>query len=394
MKKFSTNLIVVLASIFFSMISIEIAYKSYNFYRFNIRKAKIEKKENTSCNEPYINKNSCYKDQDNLSKMYFTTLNGYKPFPNYEGNGYINDQFGFRKGEIDKPSPDSKAVVFSGGSTAWGAGVKTKDVYSSILNRSISKYGYYTVNAAVGGYTISQELNRIINDVIEIPNLTHLIMFSGWNDIYAGYKGYDYYLSPDMFTQWRKFMSTKPKGFMLTKNQQKIIDTTNPNFSKLITIRTFQKLNYFLSQDKNSNKEIKKLSPNELVNLIVLRVEIAYAIAKARDINFVFALQPSIYSTRKNLTTFEGNLLAKRKISNPDLQPYFSSVYPKLRKKLQQSSKNNGYIFMDLDAAISSETDTVFADHVHFGDRGNKLIAKFFLDNLKSIIFNLSSVIK
>ena len=41
--------------------------------------------------------------------------------------------------------------------------------------------------------------NRIINDVIEIPNLTHLIMFSGWNDIYAGYKGYDYYLSPDMF---------------------------------------------------------------------------------------------------------------------------------------------------------------------------------------------------
>ena len=33
---------------------------------------------------------------------------------------------------------------------------------------------------------------------------------------------------------------------------------------------------------------------------------------------------------------------------------------------------------MDLDAAISSETDTVFADHVHFKDRGNKLIAKFF----------------
>ena len=376
MKKIIWNFSLLLSSILFPIITIEIAYK---FYRLTYKDSIAAINKNLSCNEPYIEKESCYGDLDNYSAMQFTTLNGYKPLPDIEGNGYKNDLYGFRQGKINDQKPDSKAIVFSGGSTAWGAGVKTKDVYSSIFHEYISKYGYHTINAAVGGYTISQELNRIINDANGIQNLTHWIMFSGWNDIYAGYRGQEYYLSPDMFNLLQQFMKLKPKGFMLTTWQKKELKKIPPSYSTFFTIIVLQKFKYMLSNTIKSDGKVNSLSPDDLTNNIVARVEAANAIAKAKGLNFTFALQPSIYNTKKELTPFELNILEKNKTSYPDLPTYFSSVYPLLKRKLQKSSLNKDYIFIDIDPAISSEPLTVFTDHVHFGDRGNKLIANFMI---------------
>ena len=110
MKKIIWNSSLLLSSILFPIITIEIAYK---FYRLTYKDSTAAINKNLSCNEPYIEKESCYGDLDNYSAMQFTTLNGYKPLPDIEGNGYKNDLYGFRQGKIYSQKPDSKAIVFS-----------------------------------------------------------------------------------------------------------------------------------------------------------------------------------------------------------------------------------------------------------------------------------------
>ena len=52
----------------------------------------------------------------------------------------------------------------------------------------------------------------------------------------------------------------------------------------------------------------------------------------------------------------------------------------------KEDAAREGYRFIDGDEAISSESRTLFVDHVHFGDRGNSVIARHLFGSLGGII--------
>lgn len=315
--------------------------------------------------------------------MQFTTLNSYKPIPNSQGKGYENDSFGFRRSRLNNPRTNSKTILLSGGSTAWGAGTKTEDTYAFIINDKVSKHGYTIDNVSVGGYTISQEINRIVNDTSHLDP-SHIIMLSGWNDVYSGYRGHEYYSSPDMFNLLNFFAKHSPKGFATTNPQKQILGSLPPDYSNLFIISRIQRLLY--SQKQNTKP--KMMDYQDIVDSIVSRVEAASSIAKSKNAIYVFALQPTIYHTNKNLTNYEAYIVERNRNKYPDLEGYFSKVYPLLKSKLIESSKSNGYIFLDTDESIASANLSVFTDHVHFGDRGNSLIADFLLSKILKVTSN------
>jgi len=93
-------------------------------------------------------------------------------------------------------------------------------------------------------------------------------------------------------------------------------------------------------------------------------------------------LQPSLYSTNKKLTHWEEKLLNSLKNEYIGFSEYNENLYSILRLSIAKYS-NNKFSYLDCDNAISNEEKSVFVDHVHFGTRGNKLIAQFLFKNIK-----------
>ena len=61
---------------------------------------------------------------------------------------------------------------------------------------------------------------------------------------------------------------------------------------------------------------------------------------------------------------------------------YNSKSYKMLKNVIKIDALEKGYLFLDADDAISQEIESVFTDHVHFGDRGNILIAEYLFNQL------------
>ncbi|MSO14678.1 hypothetical protein [Rickettsiales endosymbiont of Trichoplax sp. H2] len=61
---------------------------------------------------------------------------------------------------------------------------------------------------------------------------------------------------------------------------------------------------------------------------------------------------------------------------------YNKNLYSTLRLSIAKYS-NDKFSYLDCDNAIPNEEKSVFVDHVHFGTRGNKLIAEFLFKNIK-----------
>src|SRR5262249_36589090 len=101
------------------------------------------------------------------------------------------------------------------------------------------------------------------------------------------------------------------------------------------------------------------------------------------DFKFIFYLQPSIYNTEKELTYFEKRIIDTNETRYVGFPQYNSKMYSVYRNILPEDAKRNFYVFIDGDKAIKNEEKSVFFDHVHFGDRGNALIASHLFSELR-----------
>jgi hypothetical protein len=329
-----------------------------------------------SCSDPYERKATCIQDFDTISKMKFTTLGGYKPSPNTSGRGYSTNALGARENNKTFNADIADNLVVTGGSAAWGAGVDTARTFASRLNdHCISKKSCQVLNFGVGGYTTQQEINRYIVDILPVVKHRSWAMFSGWNDVYAGYRGSEFFDSPDLLDLLKLIHKSPPKGISLSRSQIDLINKLPPDPSPVHIFRPMQKILYNW-RNREITPKTTSLAPEEAAKLIVTNVESASGIATAHGKRFVFILQPSIYSTQKSLTPYEDNIIRTNEWAYPGLSEYFGEVYTHLKKILPASAYKNNYHYYDADQAIAEEALTVFVDHVHFGDRGNRLIGE------------------
>jgi len=314
---------------------------------------------------------------------------GFRPIPNFKGKGYNTNADSFRY-DITFPQKKPKGeyrIFVVGGSTAWGAGVKQDQLYSRIAEQElkaqcVAPFTARVISAGVGAFVSAHERILIIDHIAKFePDL--IVMFDGWNDIWYGYQGIlpgetiDYLnVAPPLQRAMPDRISIKPKK----------LDTLKPPSYN----SHFFKLHFLLKQTLFRLKAVKEaeefeqlaLSPESVLEAYLKNIHVVKDFSSRINAKLMIYLQPSIYSTKKNLAVYEKELMERYKFY-VNLVKYNRTLYKLFRERVPRDAKKENYLFSDADNSIYREVKAVFADQVHFGDRGNRLIGKHLAKILK-----------
>lgn len=382
MKSNKYSLILVLVSILAGVIGFEyflrLVYSDPDVGQSQVKLCKDD--------EGYFEK-ECYGTYDTYALMTFYSKAGYRPTENWKGAGIRINDFGARSDRNLADLRSKDVILYTGGSTAFGSGVKQQDLFTEAANSQDKRFAHVT--AGVGGYIFSNEL-AYFNDYLRFSKPRVWVSFGGWNDVYAYYRGNDYYRSPDMLNitgiiakanydyRYNKYIPAR-------NSAEYYFSPQSYRFKTLFVLRR--------ALDKLQNRTESDLEPyadskwipkgyDDLWDQYRLNLIIADKIAHEMNIEFVVAIQPSLYNTRKSLSAKEERMLESYRKKFPDLEAHFKLFFPKLISDIQSFCEANHIRFLNLDEAIRSERETLFVDHVHFGSKGHKLIGAFFSKQL------------
>ena len=323
---------------------------------------------------------------DTFAEMDYNTYLGYIPRPKSSGNGYKTNSYHFRYGEdFPKEKDEDEIRIFvTGGSTAWGAGVDDRDMYTSIMEELFEdEYPNQTIrviSSGVGAYGTVQERIMIENFILQFsPDF--VVMFSGWNDGYYGYFGEDILVNQDYLSY----------GAILNDYEAKdtiALPKYNDYSFKLhyLMDRASYQIKYGSREKVEEVIKDSSLAHEQVIQTFLKNVHIVSDLSKRFEFGFIFYLQPTIYATEKKLTLQEIDLRNYNEENYVGFPEYIRDVYSIYREILPNDAKMNQYHFIDGDFAIQYEEESVFFDHVHFGDRGNRLIANHLFVELNQIL--------
>jgi lysophospholipase L1-like esterase len=335
--------------------------------------------------------------QDKINRfplMRFSCFLGYYPLESHRGKGYITNKYGFRYGD-DFPvkKPDNEIRIFiTGGSVAWGWGVNQEDLYATVaekaLQDSFPDKKIRVVSTGVVSYLSTHEKTLVLNKLKDFePDI--VVMFTGYNDIYAGYSGrrtvddtWDYFDAAPILAKHNSCYALEDQ------NDKKGIYP--PRYDDY-TFKTHYIIDHFLyglQSRKSLEVSITKMQTdkNVIVEDLKDNIRAIFDASKRNNFTFVFYLQPSMCNTKKKLSSSEASFNDSAQVWYVGFPEYCSSLFDLFRKRLPLFAKEEGFVFVDGDQAISHETKTVFLDQVHLGDRGNRLIAKHMVEILTDLL--------
>lgn len=371
------NTTVVLSAVFVTLLISELGlrffYPSYQLTQKPLNSAGY------SSNEEY------YERYANVSKMQYYSKTGYRPIPFWTSEGIVNNDLGMRASfNSKKINKISDFTIISGGSTAWGAGVKQQDMYTEFMRDTFS--------SGVGGYLFANEFTFMKDVISKKLKIKKWVSLSGWNDIYAAYRGSDYYISPDMFNLEAIIYNNSKNNFWPHVSEN-LSETNFTGFNETsiklwwlfrivwgkITAEEIVFWDKIVARDVIIKKDVYPMDYNKFWLHFSEELLLANYWAKKNKINFIFALQPSLYSTIKPLSKFEKKILIDSKKSYMGLYEHFDEFYTRMKKDIKELSKKNNFLFIEVDQAFkdSSAKESYFVDHVHFGSVGNKVIGEF-----------------
>ncbi|HSR66688.1 MAG TPA: hypothetical protein VLU25_02010 [Acidobacteriota bacterium] len=277
-----------------------------------------------------------------------TPFVGTAPEPGRHDNSIINQlQFRDRR-PLPAPKPEDELRIFlTGGSTAFGVGAPSQDsivgaYLEDILNRSApggQEYRVYTF--ASPSWSSTHERIAIENRLSEwSPDL--IVSLSGNNDVYWALSG---------------------RNILWSRTHQE-------QYFWLMLRALHRAYDSWHLSDVEERQE-GPVSPSLVVERLEKNVRLAEMAARMGRGRYLFVLQPTVYWTKKPLTPREAHWRKE------DLAAYYEEVGPALEDLLQRL-KREGLLTASAADAFDSrpETEEVFLDSVHFGDRGNRLIAQ------------------
>jgi hypothetical protein len=336
---------------------------------------------------PFYNPNQYYGSYDNWPIMQYNTYLGYMPRPNTTGKGYYTNNIGMRYSKDIKVKKEAKEirVFITGGSTAWGSGVNQEQLYSTICEKTLEnkykdkKVPIRVMSSGAFGYCSTQERIRIENMIIDYsPDI--IVLFSGWNDSYCGYNGKNTLLSNDALNLVSYLNKANVPNLVNKVSPSEDIAPPEPKDYKFKIKYLFDKAIYrlkFRNRRALENKIKTIVIPKEKVlNILLENIHIICDLSKRYKFKVIYYLQPTIYLTSKDLTDFEKEIVSGGNKNFIWFPEYNAEVYRLYRTKLVNDAIAEKYLFVDADDAIKNEKQSVFLDHVHFGDRGNKLIGE------------------
>ena len=284
-----------------------------------------------------------------------TPFVGTGPRPGTRGNATINRQQFRSTRELPARKQAGVARIFiTGGSVAFGSGAPSQDrtiggYLEGELNRGLMEPRFRVFTLANPAWTSTHERILIENRLSEWqPDL--VISFSGLNDVHWGQMGRD--------VMWFRtyhdhlFWSLNDSALRLL-GRGGLVDV-----------------------QKTGDRPV---DPPLVAARLAKNVQLATVALRMRDSPYLFVLQPSLYTTGKELSPRESARL------NQQLQAYFRHASQELRATLG-SLREEGLSFLDLTTVFDEVKEDVFLDHVHPGDRGNELIARRLAETVRRVL--------
>lgn len=301
-----------------------------------------------------------------------TPFVGCAPRPGEHGNATINSMQFRHVGEIAVPKPAGAIRIFlTGGSTAYGSGAPDQErTISAYLERlladrigaSATSTRVEVVNAANPGWSTTQERILVENRLAELePDL--VISLSGNNDVHWGERRAN--------VLW--FRSYEDDMF------RDVLDAA-------LALRGEPVL------PENAPPEAEIVAPEIVAARLARNVELAVHALALRGARYVFALQPTLATTRKPLTPRERTMLASAEDRLAGHRDYFGRCYARIDAELRalretfREPELGAFRYVDLTGAFDEVTDEIFVDSYHFGDRGNERVARALAAAIEELV--------
>ena len=284
-----------------------------------------------------------------------TPFVGTGPQPGTRGNATINRQQFRSTRELPARKQAGVARIFiTGGSVAFGSGAPSQDrtiggYLERELNRGVIEPRFRVYTLANPAWASTHERILIENRLSEWqPDL--VISFSGLNDVHWGQMGRD--------VMWFR--------------------TYHDHFFWSLTIPHF--VSWAAEASSTCRRpEIEPVDPPLVAARLAKNVQLATVALRMRDSHYLFVLQPSLYTTGKELSPRESARL------NRQNRAYFQHASQEIRDRMG-SLREEGFSFLDLTPVFDEVKEDVFLDNVHPGDRGNELIARRLAETVRRIL--------
>lgn len=286
-----------------------------------------------------------------------TPFVGTGPVPGQHHNAQINSWQMRNSEEIQVPKSAGVYRIFlTGGSTAFGSGAPSQDrTIGSLLNSLLDErlrpqtgLRYEVFTFANPAWASTQERIAIENYLSELqPDL--IVSLSGNNDVFWGDAGRN--------VLW--FSAGADEYFDTLAN----LGLKTAGRKELTPLR-----------------HASAASKSVAADLVSYRLEknVRLGVEALRHVNadWIFFLQPTLSVSNKALSSREKEFISPSKA-------YFVECYQLIAKKLAGLERGN-FKFFDLSTVFDDrpETDDLFLDQFHFGDKGNAIIAEAMFSNI------------
>jgi hypothetical protein len=213
-------------------------------------------------------------------------------------------------------------------------------------------------------------------------------LFTGWNDVYAGYRGYRAVDDRWDFLNAAPVLAENIDQYGMPELPSNEIDP--PRFwnytSKMHYLVTMAAYRKQPRSDIAASIQSASTPPEIIVDDLFANIQVVSDQAQRLGFKLLVYLQPTIYDTKKKLSDYETYLLRHNEGRLVWFSDYARMCYALYRERLPALARQESFQYLDADAAIANERSTVFDDHVHFGDRGYRLVANHLAANLRELV--------
>lgn len=331
--------------------------------------------------------------------------------PNYIGNGVQLTEEGFRRDRgvsLDKP-PNTIRIFLFGGSVAYGgetlypeiddhwriSNQQTIDYYlEQRLSSSFPGTHWEVINAAVKGSFLNQDL-AIFLSVAQRYKPDYVILMDGVNDMFIMIRSsgsYDGYRDAGFGKEFKEL--TEP-GFLSLTTMSSTWLANNSAFYRFIReklkLRHQMRSRKELAREADSRADSARPNTHELsqyqaaasqFETFAHTVRQMHRLAELDKVHVLFALQPSLAVTRKEMTSVEKQLLGYWLKTDGTFVYGFERLYPELAKKLAADAQAEGYSFLDLTGVFDRMSAQAFTDYCHLTPAANQAVADAIFDSL------------
>ncbi|MBT5143574.1 MAG: hypothetical protein HOH43_09555 [Candidatus Latescibacteria bacterium] len=283
-------------------------------------------------------------------KLTPTPFVGVMPMRQSREHVQVNDQH-FRSPTsipIEKPAGEDR-VFLVGGSTAFGVGVPDDGTVAVFLEAHLDQVrNRASVTTAACPAWASTHERILIENVLAVMAPDAVVCLSGFNEAHWA---------------WNR------------RNVRWFNTYGDEHFNECIN---FSRAFVGHSRIQESQPQLDtEPSPQEVADVLSANVHLAaVALTRTGCPKYVFALQPCMPVTEKELTEREATRFA---VWHPVQVEYYRACYESIRDSLGDlAGRMDGFQFVDCSRVFDdlSSQDEIFIDGSHCGDRGNRMVAE------------------